>query len=165
MNYPYSTFIFEAQRAKQRLERLFQAPPDRRAATLPLANIEGFPANGEKENADDRRMVSTDALRRRDELCHYRKNKALPNESHWTREDMGTLSFSLTLLLLWTVAAMQTEHPVHWLLIGPVPLAVGLTVAALIRPRFSLRTYVRNLRYRPRQSRDRASRSCPCQCQ
>ena len=154
----YGTFIFEAQRAKRRLAQVFQAPPD-------LANIEGFPAIEEKENENNRRVVSTNALRRRDELSHSRKNKALPNGSHWTREDMGTLSFSLTLLLLWTVAAVQTDHPVHWLLIGPVPLAVGLAVTALFRPRFNLRACARSIRHRTRQGRDRASRSCQCQCQ
>ena len=158
MNYPYSTFIFETQRAKQRLALVFQARSERRAATLSLTNRESAPAISGRQDTGNRRKVLVKVTRRRDDLSEPGRKKGLPNESYWTREDMGTLSFTLTLLLLATVAAAQTDRPVLWLMIGPVPLALGLAVVGFVRPRFNLRGYVRNLLHRPRR------KQCQCQC-
>ncbi len=129
MNYPYSSLILEGQCAKQRLNQVFQAGADRRAASSSLPNIGSAPArNGQ------------------------------PNGSDWRREDMSGLSFTLTLLLLGTVAAAQTDQPVLWLLVGPVPLAVGLVAVAFLRRRFNLCAYLRGLRQRDVQSRGRYPR-------
>jgi hypothetical protein len=40
------------------------------------------------------------------------------------RNDMSTFTFTLTLLLLATTGAAQTDNPMFWLLIGPAPFAV-----------------------------------------
>ena len=37
--------------------------------------------------------------------------------------DMSIFSFTLTLLLLGTVGAAQTDNPMFWLLIGPAPFS------------------------------------------
>ena len=37
---------------------------------------------------------------------------------------MSTFTFTLTLLLLATTGAAQTDNPMFWLLIGPAPFAV-----------------------------------------
>jgi hypothetical protein len=49
---------------------------------------------------------------------------------------MGAFSFTLTLQLLGTIAAAHTDHPVFWLLVGPMPLAVGFTLMTFVRQGF-----------------------------
>jgi len=44
-----------------------------------------------------------------------------------TRSDMSVPSIILTLVLLGTIVAGHTDHPVFWLLVGPAPLGVGFT--------------------------------------
>jgi hypothetical protein len=55
------------------------------------------------------------------------------------RNDMSTFSFSLTLLLLGTVGAAQTDNPMFWLLIGPAPLSVVFTGIVFFRQGFGPR--------------------------
>jgi hypothetical protein len=165
MNYPYSSFIVEAQIAQYRLGQMFQARPDCRSASLSLTKIEGAPAMNDPQAAANRPRVLRDVSSSRDGH-HDPKNRASSNRSHWTREDMGTLSFTLTLLLLGTVAAAQTDQPALWLLVGPGPLAVGLVAAAFFRRRFNLSGYLQGFRHRSRRSGERRpGGSCQCQCQ
>ena len=42
------------------------------------------------------------------------------------KRDMSGFSFVLILMLLCEIAALQTDHPVFWLLVGPTPLALLL---------------------------------------
>lgn len=165
MNYPYSSLILEAQRAKQRLARVLQARPERRAGSLSLPNSEGAPARNDQQGAASRPRVSREILRRRNGLWDARRNTAFPSRLYWTREDMGTLSFTLTLLLLGTIAAAQTDRPVLWLSVGPAPLAVAFAAAASLRKRFNLCAYVRSLRNRARQGRGRTAHTGRCHCQ
>jgi hypothetical protein len=53
--------------------------------------------------------------------------------------DMSIFSFTLTLLLLGTVGATQTENPMFWLLIGPAPFSVVFIGLVFFRQRFGLR--------------------------
>jgi hypothetical protein len=167
MNYPYSSLILEAQRAKQRLGRALQARPDRRAGSLSLPSSEGAPARNDQQNAASRPRVSPKVLRPRNGLGDARRKTAFPNRPYWTRKDMGALSFTLTLLLLGTATAAQTDRPVLWLSVGPAPLAVAFAAAAFLRRRFNLCACVRGLRNRGRQGRERPAHteSCQCQCQ
>jgi hypothetical protein len=43
-------------------------------------------------------------------------------------EMAGVLSFLLTLLLIGTIGAAQTDNPTFWLLIGPAPFSVSLEI-------------------------------------
>jgi hypothetical protein len=52
------------------------------------------------------------------------------------REDMGVLGFAWTLLLLGVVAAAETDQPVLWLLLGPIPFLVGFVLVLSLRQRF-----------------------------
>jgi hypothetical protein len=52
---------------------------------------------------------------------------------------MSTLSFTLTLVLLGTIGAVQTDNPMFWLLIGPTPFAVVFTGLVFFRQWFSPR--------------------------
>jgi len=56
-----------------------------------------------------------------------------------SRKDMSTSTFTVTLLLLGTIGATQTENPAFWLLIGPAPFAVVLAGLVFFRQRFSPR--------------------------
>ena len=58
---------------------------------------------------------------------------------------MGALSFAWTLTLLATFATTQSDQPARWLLVGAAPLAIGFAAAALLRRRFNLRGYLRDL--------------------
>jgi hypothetical protein len=165
MNYPYSSLILEAQRAKRRLARVLQAPPERRAGSLSLPHSEGAPARNDQQEAASRPRVSPEVLRPRNGLRDARRNTAFPNRPYWTREDMGALSFTLTLLLLGTIAAAQTDRPVLWLSVGPAPLAVAFVAGAFLRKRFNLCAYVRGLRNRASQGRQRSAHTERCQCQ
>jgi hypothetical protein len=46
---------------------------------------------------------------------------------HWGRHDLNPFTFTLTLLLLSTIGAAQTDNPMFWLLIGPASFAVVFT--------------------------------------
>ena len=50
-----------------------------------------------------------------------------------TGNDMSASTITLTLLLLATIAAMHSDQPAFWLLIGPAPLASGLTALTFLR--------------------------------
>jgi hypothetical protein len=168
MNYPYSSFIVEAQIAQYRLGQMFQARPDCPSASPSLTKTEGASAMNDPQATANRPTVLRDVLSSR-AGHHDPKNRASSNRSHWTREDMGTFSFTLTLLLLGTVAAAQTDQPALWLLVGPGLLAVGLVAAPFFRRRLNLSVYLRGFRHRSRrsgQSRERRpGGSCRCQCQ
>ena len=68
-----------------------------------------------------------------------RKNVTSLKWSNRGRNDMSTFGFILTLLLLGTIGAVQTDNPMFWLLIGPAPFAVVLTGLVLFRQGFSPR--------------------------
>jgi hypothetical protein len=56
-----------------------------------------------------------------------------PRRNATGRNDMSTFSFTLTLLLLGTIGAAQTDNPMFWLLIGPAPFAVVFTGLVFFR--------------------------------
>ena len=60
---------------------------------------------------------------------------------------MSTFSFTLTLLLLGTIGAAQSDNPVFWLLIGPAPFAVMFTGLAFLRQQFSPKRMGKPLRH------------------
>ena len=46
---------------------------------------------------------------------------------------MSAFSFVLTLQVLGTIAAAHTDRPVFWLLVGPMPLAIGFALITFAR--------------------------------
>ena len=166
MNYPYSSYILETQRAKQQLERLFQAHTERRTTSLSLP-AETFLARNDHQNPDRRRRLSSQVSRIGNCLKDFRRYAAFSKNHYWTRGDMGALSFTLTLLLLVTAAAAQTDRPMLWLLVGPVPLAAGFLAIAFFRRGFHPSGYLRSLRRHAREGhrKDRFTPRASCQCQ
>jgi hypothetical protein len=56
--------------------------------------------------------------------------------------DMSAFSFTLTLLVLGTIAAARTDHPVFWLLFGPTPFAAGYAALIFIRQGFGRQVFL-----------------------
>jgi hypothetical protein len=64
-------------------------------------------------------------------------NKAI--KEHWTTGDISGFGFAFSLVLLGTIVSAFSDHPVFWLLVGPGPLVIGLTLIAFLRHLFSVR--------------------------
>jgi hypothetical protein len=62
-----------------------------------------------------------------------------PIKENWTTGDISGFGFALSLVLLGTIVSAYSDHPVFWLLIGPGPLVIGLTLIAFLRHLFSAR--------------------------
>jgi hypothetical protein len=60
-------------------------------------------------------------------------------KKRWTTNDISAFGVTLTLVLLGTILAANTNQPVFWLLIGPGPLAVGFTFITFFRQGFGRR--------------------------
>ena len=137
MSYPYTSFNLDAKWAKQRLVQSFQSGPDRHADSPSPPTAKNAPVGNDQKEAANRPSLSQELSRLLNGLRDLAKIATGPKRSGWTKRDMSTFSFSLTLLLLGTIAAANTNHPVFWLLIGPAPLAAGFTVLAFFRKGFS----------------------------
>ena len=58
-------------------------------------------------------------------------NKSM--KERWTTGDISGFGFAFTLVLLGTILSAYSDRPVFWLLVGPGPLVVGLTVVTFLR--------------------------------
>jgi hypothetical protein len=137
MSYLYTSFYLDAKRAKHRLVRSFQSRPDRHADSLSRPITKSAAVANDQKEAAKRPSLSQELSRLRKGLNDLAKNATPPKRSARTKRDMSAFSFSLALLLLGTIAAANTNHPMFWLLIGPAPLAAGFTVLTFFRQRFS----------------------------
>jgi hypothetical protein len=144
MNFPYSSLIVEAESAKQQLTRAFQTEAGGQISNLFQNGIKQSSGKNNWNEAANCLKESFNLLRavQFNPWKNTRSSKGL----YWMREDMGVLSFAWTLVLLSAVAAIQTDHPVLWLLIGPAPLAVGVAAAGFRRRRFDLCSLLRGFR-------------------
>jgi hypothetical protein len=153
MNFPYSSLIVEAESAKQQLTRAFQTEAGGQISNLFQNGIKQSSrkndwnevANGLKDSFNLLRAIQFNPWK------NTRSSKGL----YWMREDMGVLSFAWTLVLLSAVAAIQTDQPVLWLLIGSAPLIVGVAAVGFLRRRFDLCAVLRGFR---------SSYQCQSQC-
>ncbi|MBV9733964.1 MAG: hypothetical protein JO275_14420 [Verrucomicrobia bacterium] len=64
-------------------------------------------------------------------------NKAI--KENWTTGDISGFGFAFSLVLLGTIVSAFSDQPVFWLLVGPGPLVIGLTLIAFLRHLFSVR--------------------------
>ena len=167
MNYPYSSLIFETQRAKQQLAGAFSIVPDRCVASISQPDLRPAQPENDRPGIGNRSKVSRGDARLFDRLGARGGVLRFPNSTYWMREDMRPLSFTFTLVLLGTWAAMQTEQPLFWLLAGPLPLAVGYAGVRLTRRKCHLGAWLRGFRNRVSQRRETLPDlpSCQCQCQ
>jgi hypothetical protein len=153
MHFPYSSLIVEADSAKQQLTRMFQREAARHISSLAQTDLKRSSGKNDWNEAANRPKDRCNFFRLGDIHLNPWKNTSSSKGLYWMREDMGVLSFAWTLVLLSAVAAIQTDQPVLWLLIGPAPLAVGVAGAGFLRRRFDLCAILRGFR-----------RSYQCQC-
>ena len=139
MSYPYTSFNLEAKWAKQRLVQSFQSGPDRHADSPSPPITKTVPVGYDQKEAANRPSLSQELSRLLNGLRDLAKNATAPKRFGWTKRDMSAFSFSLTLLLLGTIAGTKTNNPVFWLLIGPAPLSAGFMVLMFFRQRFNRR--------------------------
>jgi hypothetical protein len=57
----------------------------------------------------------------------------------WTTADISGFGFAFSLVLLGTIVSAFSDRPVFWLLLGPGPLVIGLTLITFLRNVFSVR--------------------------
>jgi hypothetical protein len=91
------------------------------------------PAQTMKKKADHR-------LNQSEQLKHSRKlfrdgtgNLVTQKRPSWAGGDMSASSLIFTLVLLGTILAGHTEHPMFWLSVGPAPLGIGYTAVMVFR--------------------------------
>ncbi len=166
MNYPYSSLILEAQRAKQQLAGMFSVLPDPPAASISQPDVQPAQAENDLRGIANRSKASGRDSRLLDLLGDRWGVPRFPNSTYWMREDMRPLNFTLTLVLIGTLAATQTDQPLFWLFAGPLPLAVGCAGVRLIRRKCHLGAWLRGFRNRVSQRREPSPdlRSYQCQC-
>jgi hypothetical protein len=133
MNDQYSRFLLEMQLAKRRLAQVFEVARDVSGDSLTSAIVGGAPVAAGQDRAVKRQMPAQDSRRSGNIFRDSRRRLSLSKRSDRTNRDMSAFSFTLTLQLLGTIGAAHTDHPVFWLLVGPMALAVGFTVVTLIR--------------------------------
>jgi hypothetical protein len=132
--------FLNGQLAKRRLEEVFdmtdsgcQAPPMTTSVQV---------ASDENESGK-RQRPARDLARSRDVFSNPTIKGTRPKRSNRTSSDMTTSCFTLTLLLIATIAAAYTDRPAFWLLMGPVPLAAGFAMAACFQQRLGRRSLFR----------------------
>ena len=60
-------------------------------------------------------------------------------KENWTTGDISGFGFAFSRVLLGTIVSAYSDHPVFWLLVGPGPLVIGLTLIAFLRHLFGAR--------------------------
>jgi hypothetical protein len=69
----------------------------------------------------------------------HRDSMNKPIKENWTTGDISGFGLAFSLVLLGTILSGYSDHPVFWLLVGPGPLVIGLTLIAFLRHLFSVR--------------------------
>ena len=144
MNFPYGSLIVEADSAKQQLTRVFQTKAPGQISSLSQIGIKHSSGKNDRNEVANRPKESFNFLR--DIRLNPWKNTRSSKGLYCMREDMGALSFAWTLVLLSAAAAIQTDQPALWFLIGPAPFAVGVAAAGFLRRRFDLCAILRGFR-------------------
>jgi hypothetical protein len=150
MNYPYPRFFLDIQLAKKRFAQVWtperevprdsERPPTTRSA--PVENVRKEPPRhrrtADKPNWSCARFPGSGLVglhlrgnrpRVSSESCPYRNDER-------GNSDMTPFCFTLTLVLVGTVAAAHTDLPAFWLLAGPAPLVTGFMAVAFFRQGF-----------------------------
>lgn len=127
MTYPYSSLYLEAYQARQRLTQTL-----RDQGFESIGGREGKSVTNEWKAGAHQPRLSSRVTGARDAILDLRNDTTCERNS--TGRDMSTSTFALMLLLFGTIVAAYTDQSAFWLLIGPVPLALGLAGIAFFRP-------------------------------
>jgi hypothetical protein len=133
MNDQYPKLLIDSQLARGRLAQEFTSAIDldTKRRFLPVSDRSSAP----QENDCKCETSSRDPVSSTTSFVHRKRNgnsMKLPGNG---KRDMSGFSFVLILMLLCEIAASQTDNPVFWLLVGPMPLALALASSCLLRYR------------------------------
>lgn len=131
MNDQYSRFLLDIQLAKGRLAQIFEVGDDANGDGVTSPTTGGALVATGRDLTIKRQTPAQDSRRSGNVFGGPRRKHI--RRSAQTNRDMSAFSFTLALQLLGTIAAAHTAHPVFWLLVGPMPLAVGFTLVTFIR--------------------------------
>jgi hypothetical protein len=125
------SLFLEAELANRRLAQLLQSEKLDRASQQSTAMVTGDSSRA-AEREQNSKMPQEN--RREQTPVRSRTRTAIPAiGSSATRRDLTVSSFMLALVMAGVVVAAHTDHPVFWLLIGPVPVAVLHTTSTFLR--------------------------------
>jgi hypothetical protein len=91
------------------------------------------PAQTMKEKADRRSNLSEQLGLSRELFRDATRNLVTEKRPSPAGGDLSASSVIFTLVLLGTILAGHTDHPVFWLLVGPAPLGIGFTAIMVFR--------------------------------
>ena len=129
----YISLLLESAAANRRLANLFQSEELDRAICQSSAMVTRD-SSGAARREKDNRMPQQNRHERTQ--VSSRTSTASPNlGSGATKRDLSVFSFMLALVLAGVVVAAHTDHPVFWLLIGPIPIAILHTTRTFLRQR------------------------------
>ena len=83
------------------------------------------------QESDRSRKIPRASSRQKADGLFAAMNK--PINEGWTTGDISGYGFALTLVLSGTILSAYSDRPVFWLLVGPGPLVMGLTLIAFLR--------------------------------
>src|ERR1700751_5942886 len=129
----YISLLLEGEAANRRLTQLFQSEELDRASQQSISMVTRD-SNGGARREQNSKMPQENRHERTP--VRSRTRTVIPNVgSGATKRDLTVSSFMLALVLAGVVVAAHTDHPVFWLFIGPIPVAVLQTTRAFLRQR------------------------------
>src|SRR6201995_5833800 len=129
----YISLLLEAEAANRRLARLFRSEDLDRASQQSISMVT-HDSNGAARREENNKMPQENRHERTP--ARNRTRTVIPDTgSGATKRDLTVSSFMLALVLGGVVVAANTDHPVFWLFIGPIPVAVLHTTRAFLRQR------------------------------
>jgi hypothetical protein len=130
MSNPIS-LLLESEAATRRLAHLFQSEELDRTTLQSIAMVTRD-SSGAARRGKNSEMPQEDR-HERTKVCSRTRTVIRNVGSGASKRDLTVFSFMLALVLAGVVVAAQTDHPVFWLLIGPVPVAILHTTMTFVR--------------------------------
>jgi len=136
MSQTYTTVDFDTRRATRGFLSLCWSTRGRRADKPARTIGQSAPPWNNHFEAATRAELSHEAKGARNDSKNRAKASPPDAQPEWSGNDMSASTATLTLMLLATVAAVHSDHPTFWLLIGPAPLAAGLATLRFFRRKY-----------------------------
>jgi hypothetical protein len=129
------SLLLEAEAAKRRLAQLFQPEELDRASQQSIAMVTRDSSDAARRDSKQNSKMPQENRCERTPVRSRTRTTSPKIGSGATKRDMPVSSFMLALVLTGVVVATHTDHPVFWLLIGPIPVAVLHTTSTFLRQR------------------------------
>ena len=129
----YISLLLESVAANRRLAHLFKSEELDRATCQSISMVTRDSKGAARREINNK--MPQDNLHQRTQV-NSRTSTVIPNVgSGATKRDLSVLSFMLALALAGVIVAAHTDHPVFWLLVGPIPIAILNTARTFLRQR------------------------------